>query len=399
VLTRRPPADPAAPDFQKLAADYQQALVRQVVPFWLAHSPDPAYGGYFDWLTTTGAVIEGDKFVVRQAQQAYAFARLYNTIDAQPHWLDHARLGITFLSRFAHGDRLHCYDQLDRLGHPVAQATTNESDAYTLMAYGQFYRATKDDEWAMLAKSLLTTVLADLDDARTEMMSVRVPTVRNVRYLRDWVTGIRAMISSSHLLDDDSWKDSMAGLVQSIQQLFVDSRTDTVRSCVLSDGGYINTPEGRRLDVGLTLQLVNALFEYCELVPNRKLAQQVAGWCLYTCEQAWDETAGGLRNFVDQKAQAATEPDGYRWAWVMVEGLLALSKSYLHTRHADCLKWFRRLHEYTFAVFPGAAETGWHLAVDTQRQPVWPTKASPLVDCYTPMCTLADVASVLQRIR
>jgi N-acylglucosamine 2-epimerase len=399
VLTRRSSADATATDFQKLAADYQQALLRQVVPFWLEHSPDSSYGGYFDWLTTAGAVIEGDKFVVRQAQQAYAFAWLYNTVDAQPRWLDHAQLGITFLSRFAHGDRLYCYDQLDRLGHPVALATTNESDGYTLMAYGQFYRATKEDEWAMLAKSLLTTVLTDLQDAGAEAMAVHVPAIRTVRYLRDWVTGIRATIRSRHLLDDDSWKESMANLVQSIQQLFVDPRTDTVRGCTLSDGGYINTPEGRRLDVGLTLQLANALFDYCELVPNRKLAQQAAGWCLHTCEQAWDDTAGGLRNFVDQKAQSATEPDNYRWTWVMIEGLLALSKSYLHTRHADCLKWFRRLHEYTFAVFPSDSETGWHLAVNTQRQPVWPTKASPIVDCYTPMCNLADIASVLQRIR
>ncbi|QJD78223.1 AGE family epimerase/isomerase [Spirosoma rhododendri] len=399
MFTRRSATDTTASDLQKLAADYQQALLRQVLPFWLEHSPDAAYGGYFDWLTTTGAVIEGDKSVVRQAQQAYAFARLYNTVDAQPRWLDHARLGVTFLSRFAHGDRLHCYDQLDRLGHPVALATTNEPDAYTLMAYAQFHRATNEDEWAMLAKSLLTNVLADLDDARAEMMAVRVPIIRQGRYLRDWVTGVRAMLSSRHLLDDDSWKDGMANLVQGIQQLFVDRRTDTVRAYVQSDGGYINTPEGRRVDVGLTLQLTNALFDYCELVPNRKLAQQAAGWCLYACEQAWDETAGGLRNFVDHKTQPMTEPDGYRWAWVMVEGLLALSKSYLYTRYADCLKWLRRLHEYTFAVFPSVTEPGWHLAVDTNRQPVWPTKASPLVDCYTPMCNLADIARVLQRIR
>lgn len=399
MFTRRSTADTTAPDLQKFAADYQQALLRQVLPFWLDHSPDNPNGGYFDWLTNAGDVIEGDKFVTRQAQQAYAFAWLYNTFDAQPRWLDHARLGVTFLSRCGHGDRLHCYEQVDRVGHPVALSSTNEPDAWVVLAYAQFYRATKEDEWAMLAKALLTDVLTDLADAQADMMATVVPAIRPVRYLRDWIDGLRMLLGSRHLLDDDSWKDSMAELVQGVQQLFVDRRTDTVRPCVLSDGGYLNTPDGRRLDVGLTLQLANALLDYCELVPNRKLAQQAAGWCLYTCEQAWDETTGGLCNHVDQKQQSATGPDVYRWAWVMLEGLSALSKSYVHTRHPDCVKWLRRLHEYTFAVFPDPSGAGWHLAVDAQRQPTWPVKATPRINAYAPIRSLADVARTLQRVR
>lgn len=398
VITRRSTADISGTNLQKLAATYQQALLQQVVPFWLDHSPDITHGGYFDWLTPTGGVVDGDKFVASQAQQAYAFAWLYNTVDAQPRWLDHARLGVTFLSQFAHGDRLHCYDQLDRVGHPVELAMTNESDGYTIMAYGQFYRATKDDEWAMLAKALLTDLLADLADAQADAVLTTVPSIRKTRYLRDWVIGLEALLTCRHLLDEDSWKDRIHELVQGIQQLFVDRRTDTVRPCVLSDSGYVNTPEGRRLDVGLTLRLVNCLLTYCESVPNRRLAQQAAGWCLYTCEQSWNETAGGLRNYVDQKLQPATEPDGYYWSWIMGEALVALCKSYAHTRHNDCMKWFQRLHEYAFAVFPDSAGTGWHIAVDAQRQPVWPLKASPIVNCYAVVQQLAVVLKILQKL-
>jgi N-acylglucosamine 2-epimerase len=77
-------------DYQKLSATYQQALLRQVVPFWLKNSRDELCGGYVDLLSATGEQIEGDKFVTLQAQQVWAFAWLYTTLDGQSAWLDHA---------------------------------------------------------------------------------------------------------------------------------------------------------------------------------------------------------------------------------------------------------------------------------------------------------------------
>lgn len=41
-------------DFQKLAGKYKSELLDSVLPFWLEHSQDKQYGGYFTCLERDG---------------------------------------------------------------------------------------------------------------------------------------------------------------------------------------------------------------------------------------------------------------------------------------------------------------------------------------------------------
>ena len=43
-------------DFQKLAKQYKDELMDSVLPFWLEHSQDKEYGGYFSCLDRDGSV-------------------------------------------------------------------------------------------------------------------------------------------------------------------------------------------------------------------------------------------------------------------------------------------------------------------------------------------------------
>ena len=115
-----------------------------------------------------------------------------------------------------------------------------------------------------------------------------------------------------------------------------------------------------------------------------------------SCEQAWDETHAGLNQYVDYKQQAHIFPDWQqKWAWVQVEALAALVKGYEHTRHPDCLKWFKRIHDYTFQHFPDQKQTGWHLVLDNHAQPILAAKAIPTVGCYSLIRCLAETGKLL----
>ena len=50
-------------DFQKLAGEYKSELLDSVLPFWLEHSQDKQYGGYFTCLERDGSVYDTDKFM------------------------------------------------------------------------------------------------------------------------------------------------------------------------------------------------------------------------------------------------------------------------------------------------------------------------------------------------
>ena len=50
-------------DFKKLANQYRDELLDNVLPFWLEHSQDIEFGGYFSCLDREGKVFDTDKFI------------------------------------------------------------------------------------------------------------------------------------------------------------------------------------------------------------------------------------------------------------------------------------------------------------------------------------------------
>ena len=394
-------------DFQKLSALYQQALLRQVVPFWLKNSRDTYCGGYFDLLSATGEVIEGDKFVTQQARQVWAFAWLYNNLDGQPAWLEHARHGAAFLYQFAHTDQLTCYAQLDRRGRPVAAATDVIPDCSTAMAYAQLHRATGNDEWAMLAKQLAVPLLQRWEETRIQQIE-QIGEFRQIRHLSEPLALLKMLLEIKPLMEEEHWKQQVDLLVQEVLNEFVDKRTDTLREYVLPEGSFINTPEGRRINVGLTFQAASYLLDFCaEATPpqtglignkQRKLAMQVVQWCLRLCTQSWDELGGGLNQFIDFKQQPILFTDWQqKWGWIHLEALSALLKCYFYTHQSDCLTWFKRISDYTFRHFPDPEQTGWHLVIDQHGQPLINAKSLPSVGCYSTVRCLTEVAQLLTK--
>ena len=47
----------------KLSEQYRNELLGNIIPFWMEHSPDEQYGGYFTCLDRTGNVFDTDKFI------------------------------------------------------------------------------------------------------------------------------------------------------------------------------------------------------------------------------------------------------------------------------------------------------------------------------------------------
>lgn len=384
-------------DFQKLAADYQQALLRQVVPFWLTHGRDESCGGYFDALSAAGEVIEGDKFVTAQAQQTWAFAWLYNTLDGQPAWLAHARHGGNFLRAFAHTDAPGGYARLDRRGRPLTVATNCIPACSVVMAYVQLHRATGEGEWATMAKQTFGTVLQRREEVRVQQRET-IGGFRQVQHLSEAAMLLKVALEMQPLLDEESGKAAVDSVVHEIMYEFLDRRTDTLRECVLPEGAFVNTPEGRRLNVGLTFQTAGYLLDLCARNGNQKIRTQVVSWSLRLCEQAWDEATGGLNQYVDMRNHPLIFPEArQKWVWVQVEAISCLMKGYLQTRNPDCPKWFKRIHEYTFAHFPDPKRIGWHLAVDQQRHPLLPAKAVPDIGCFSLIKCLAETVQTLTK--
>ena len=56
-------------DFKKLANQYRDELLDNVLPFWLEHSQDGEYGGYFSCLDREGKVFDTNTILAMAVAQ------------------------------------------------------------------------------------------------------------------------------------------------------------------------------------------------------------------------------------------------------------------------------------------------------------------------------------------
>ncbi|MEZ0541615.1 AGE family epimerase/isomerase [Fibrella arboris] len=384
-------------DFHKIATHCQTALIDECLPFWLKYACDGLGGGYFDYLTTDGHTVDAHKTVARQAEQVWAFAYLYTNIDAQPDWLDHALHGADFLAEHAHTPQMGCHTYLDRIGNPTCMATSTFlpvhdplTGARVAAAYAQIHQATGDDQWAMLAKQTFQGILRAYQAHREARLSTSNEP-QPLSHLSQPLSLLRALVDARSLFAVTDWKEATEPLLDELLNEFLDKRHDVLREYVGPGGAFSNTPEGRRIATGLTMEAACLLIDVGTLLGNRKLTLQATNWCLRTCEWAWPVQPGGrkddrpgLDRWLDWKEQPLPFiGSDYRTATDHLSALAALTNGYWHTRHPEAPRWIKRIYDYTFQHFPDEKPaTSWHLLLDTHLQPVNLFKATAETGCY-----------------
>lgn len=400
-------------DFHKIATHCQTALIDECLPFWLKHACDGLGGGYFDYLTTDGKSIDANKNVARQAEQVWAFAYLYTNIDAQPDWLDHALHGADFLAEHAHTPQMGCYTYLDRLGNPTIdpgslQLSVNDplTGARVAAAYAQIHQATGDDQWAMLAKQTFQVILQQYQADRDAQLTAPTEQPQPLRHLSQPLALLRALVDARPLFAATDWKEVTEPLLDEILNEFLDKRHDILREFVGPGGAFSNTPEGRRVATGLTMEASSLMIDVGTLLGNRKVTLQATNWGLRTCDWAWPvrpegraEERQGLARWLDWKDQPITNAgESYRMAGDHLLALTALTNGYWHTRHPEAPRWIKRIYEYTFQHFPDARQAdSWHLALTGQLQPVSLFKATAETGCYALIRGLASTWQYLDQ--
>lgn len=153
-------------DFNKLAEQYKQELLENVLPFWLQHSQDPEFGGYFSCLDRRGEVYDTDKFIWLQAREVWMFAMLCNKVEARKEWLDCAVQGGEFLKKWGHDGNYNWYFSLDREGNPLVEPYNIFSYTFATMAFGQLSLATGNEEYASIARRTFDIILSKVDNPK-----------------------------------------------------------------------------------------------------------------------------------------------------------------------------------------------------------------------------------------
>ncbi len=370
-------------DAGKLAVQYRDELLDEVIPFWVRYSLDEEFGGYFSCLDAEGRVFDTDKFVWLQGRQMWMFASLFNKVENRLEWLDIAESGGRFLLEHGHNGNFDFYFSLDRRGRPLEQPHSIFSNTFAAMGFGQLYLASGKQIHADAARRSFQRVLVRRNDPLA-------PYGRGVPGTRDLKGFALPMILSNLVLELEPLLDS--GTVESlgaevIDEIFGDFyRPDLglVVEHVSPGGAFADCFEGRLVNPGHGIEAMWFLMDLGQRLQRPDVVDKAVELTLKILEFGWDSEYAGIYYFLDCKGYPTQELewDQKLW-WVHIEALISLLKGYQLTGSKDCWRWFEKVHSYTWEHFRDARNGGeWFGYLDRRGQVSLNLKGGKWKGCF-----------------
>lgn len=385
-------------DFKKLAAQYKSELLDNVIPFWIANSPDRDCGGFFTCLDREGNVFDTDKFIWLQGREVWMFSTLYNKVEKRPEWLEMALHGAQFLKRHGRNKDGAWYFSLDREGQPLVEAYNIFSDCFATMAFGQLSIATGDKEYAQIAKVTFENILKRSRNPKGKYNKI----VQGTRPLKGFSLPMilcNLSLEIEHLLPIEQVESTIETCLQEVMEVFYDEKSGLILENVSPDGSYCDSFEGRLLNPGHAIEAMWFVMDLSVRLKRPELAQKAVKIILCTLQQGWDKEFGGIFYFLDIKGYPPQqlEWDQKLW-WVHIETLISLIKGYALTDNNECLEWFEKVHDYTWSHFPDPIQGEWFGYLNRRGEVLLPLKGGKWKGCFHVPRGLYQIYSTLEKI-
>lgn len=371
--TNQIPSDRAA----TLREHYCAALFDDVVPWWMKHSLDPEFGGYYSLLERDGHTWSTDKYMWMNGRQVWMLSHLFNTHDARPEWLDAARLGAEYMLRYAFKDDGKMHFRLTREGQSRSEVLSVYTEVFGAIAMAEFAQASGDESYwtkAMVMYNLLLPRLGIPSD--TPLLGYPIHAQFHL-HAHDMCRITVAWVYNK-LRPDPQFEDDLTKSVDSVVQNHWKPELGALLENVAPDGSaLLDLPEGRMVHPGHAIESAWMLLEVAQARHDERLLQTAVDIILTSLDRGWDREYGGLRYIVniDQTPCHALEADLKLW-WPHGETLYALLLAWALTGRSDIAAWYEKVHDYTFAHFPDPEYGEWFGYLNRDGSRVWTAKAN-----------------------
>jgi len=384
---------------QKLATQYKEELLEEVLPFWQNHSKDEAYGGYFTCLLKDGQVFDTDKFIWLQARQFWTFSMLYNCLEQRQEWIDFAMHGADFLKKYGRDEQGNWYFSLTQEGKPLIQPYNIFSDCFATMAFGQLYQATQQEEYAQIAKTTFQNILQRQANPKGKYNKAVSPT----RPLKNFALPMilcNLCLEIEELLDADLVEQTIQNCIHEVMDVFYDEERGVILENVTPEGEFSDTFDGRLLNPGHAIEAMWFVMDLGQRRKDQVLIEKAVNRCLKMLELGWDEKYEGIFYFLDVKGHPMQqlEWDQKLW-WVHLETLVALLKGFQLTQNKTCWQWFERVHDYTWSHFRDSEHGGeWIGYLNRQGERLLELKGGKWKGCFHVPRALFQCHQVLKAV-
>ena len=375
-------SEPSLMEQPDIAVMYRDALLNDIVPFWLTHSLDRECGGYFTCLDRNGTVYDTDKFLWLQAREVWMFSALYNRLDARAEWLDAARLGADFLRAHGRSPDGGWYFSLTRDGRPLVQPYNVFSDCFAAMASSEFARAADDDGARSIAAETHAEILRK-QDAPKGQWEKSYPGTRPMKSLALPMILANVTTELGWMLDPAIVEETLDACVSEVFGVFLDAGRGIMRESIAPDGSHVDSFDGRLINPGHGIEAMWFMLDIADRREDAGLARQAVDVIVNTLEFGWDREHDGIFYFLDVDGHP---PDKLEWDqklwWVHLEALVALLKGFRITGDERCRRWFNAVHDYAWSHFPDPDHGEWYGYLKRQGEPLLTSKGGKWKGCF-----------------
>jgi N-acylglucosamine 2-epimerase len=366
-------------DYAKI---YRDNLLNDVIPFWIGHSGDKDFGGFFTCLDNKGEIYDTDKFVWLQCREVWCFAMLYNQVEKRQAWLDFAVQGAEFLKKYGRDSNGNWYFSLTREGSPIIEPCNIFSDCFASMAFGQLYQATKNKEYGEIAIKTFQNILKRQNNPKGRF-SKAYPGVRSLKGFALPMILCNLVLEIEDLLEPELVKSTINKGIDSVMNIFYQPESGLILENVTPEGEFSDSFEGRLLNPGHGIEAMWFIMDLATRLKDHDLIEKAVNTTINILEHSWDNEYGGIFYFLDIKGYPPQqlEWDQKLW-WVHIEAIVSLLKGFHLTGDERCWKWFEKVHNYTWKHFPDPEKGEWFGYLNRQGEVLLPLKGGKWKGCF-----------------
>jgi N-acylglucosamine 2-epimerase len=335
--------------------------VDDVVPFWLAHSLDHECGGYLNMLDRDGSVYDTDKAIWLQGRGVWMFSSLYNTLEPRQEWLDAARLGYEFLTKYGFDTDGRMFFQVTREGRPLIKRRYFFSECFAAIACAQYAKASGDDAAWHQAQDIYRLILDLVHNPQRLTPKVNATTRPTISHAIPMI--LLAVSQEFRQIDSDPLYDEAAAwAADQILSRFMRPDKHALFETLNQDGSLmLETVDGRTINPGHAIESAWFIMHEGRYRQDGAFIQRALDILRWSLEMGWDQELGGLLYFVDFMGKPPTrlEWDLKLW-WPHTEALYALLLAAHLTDEAWCAEWYAKVHDWSFSHFPDPLHGEWY---------------------------------------
>ena len=377
------------PELEPYYHRYKSELFDRVLPFWMRHSRDLEHGGYFTCLDRQGLIYDDRKYVWMNGRAAWTFARLYNSVEKRPEWLEFSKSCIEFLRSHAYAPNGHVYFSLTRAGAPSFTQRKPYSAVFVALGLLEYAHATGSERHRTEGVQLFHKIRHWIEHPGELGRPVTGPVISQLADIM--VIALLAM----EIVKFDSSPEYTAILDRCLEA--IRPHYDANQRLLMENARVDrNTPDGRFFCPGSAIEVAWFLLHVEERRPNPEIRKILLDVIEGALDYGWDQEYGGLSYFMDVERKPMLQLDApMKLWWPHTEAIYALILAYKKTRDPKWLRWLERVDAYAFSLFADREYGEWFGYADRSGKLTHTLKGNNYKGAFhVPRCLLFSMQAI-----